>query len=116
MKSLDAMSNAKEEHEEKKEKGKKNSKAQKDKKKGQATKTKNVMEIEDEMIHGSEYVNDQTYEVEAVNSARKNYGKWEYGVKWVGYDEIDWVPYGNLVGEACRESSCFLFALSSFQF
>ena len=99
MKSLDAMSNTKED-EKKEEKAKKNGKAQKNDKKESATKEDNVVVVE--------YENVQAYDVEAVNSARMNGGKWEYEVKWVGYDEITWEPFSNLVTEACRESICFL--------
>ncbi len=98
MKVLDAMSNAKEAQ-------KKNSNAQKDKKEGQSKETENLVEKDDE----------KTYEVEKINSARKNGGKWEYAVKWIGFDGISWIPYGNLVGALCRESSRFLFVLPLFQ-
>ena len=85
-KTLDNTSNANEE-------AKKNSNAQKDKKTYQPTKTIHVEGTPNEKVHTSGRVNDDSYEIEAVLSARKKDGKWMYEVKWLGHVETTWVAY-----------------------
>lgn len=38
---------------------------------------------------------DETYEIEQIIRCRKNHGTVEYLVKFVGYDELEWVPKEN---------------------
>ena len=62
----------------------------------------------------------ETYIVKEVCSARKNGKKWEYGVKFTGYDgRIHWLPWSNL-NESCRECSfsswCFSFTKTEHSF
>ena len=53
---------------------------------------------ENEKVHKSGRVNDDSYEIEAVLSARKEDMKLMYEVKWLGHDETTWVTYKNLSG------------------
>ena len=82
-----------------KEEVKKNSNAQKDKR-DQPTKTNHVEGTQNETVYKSGRVNDDSYEIEAVLSPRKEYRKWMYEVKWLGHVETTWVTYKNLLGAA----------------
>ncbi|KAF5204437.1 Retrotransposable element tf2 protein type 1-like [Thalictrum thalictroides] len=44
---------------------------------------------------------DDTYEVEAVLDSRTRRNKVQYLVRWTGYDDLTWEPYGNLDG--CKD-------------
>ena len=95
MNTLGNTSNAKEEV-------KKNSNAQKDKKNNQPMKTNHVEGTQNEKVHNLGHVNDDSYEIEAVLSARKDDTKWMYDFNWLGHVETTWVTYKNLLG-ASRE-------------
>ena len=70
---------------------------------------------------GDKYEKEKTKEgIKRVWSARKNGKKWEYGVKFTGYDgRIHWLPWSNL-NESCRECSfsswCFSFTKTEHSF
>ena len=51
-----------------------------------------------EKVHESGRINEDSYEFEAVLSARKEDRKWMYEVKWLGHVETTWVTYKNLLG------------------
>ena len=57
--------------------------------------------------NGNDMKNDEVYPVESVCGARKTEKAWEYGVKFVGDEEIYWLPWGHL-DESCRETSISL--------
>ena len=80
------------------EEAKKNSNAQKDKKNNQPMKTNHVEVTQNEKIHKSGRVNGDSYEIEAVLSARMEDRKWMYEVKWLGHVETTWVTLNNLSG------------------
>ena len=91
MNTLGNTSNAKEEV-------KKNSNAQKDKKNNQPRKTNHVEGTQNEKVHKSGRVNDDSHEIEAVLSARKKDGKWMYEVKCLGHVGFTWVTFNKLSG------------------
>ena len=45
---------------------------------------------------------DENYQVERVLNLRKQKGKLEFEIKWMGYEETTWEPKTNLQGEACE--------------
>ncbi len=46
---------------------------------------------------------------------RKQKGKLEFEIKWMGYEETTWEPKTNLKGEACEFSlDCICSVLSSY--
>lgn len=47
-------------------------------------------------------VDEDVYQVERVLSMRKQKGKLEFEIKWLGYEETTWEPKTNLQGEACK--------------
>ena len=91
MNTLGNTSNAKEEV-------KKNSNAQKDKKNNQPMKTNYVEGTQNEKVHKSGRVNDDSHEIEAVLSARKKDRKWMYEVKCLGHVGFTWVTFNKLPG------------------
>ena len=95
MNTLGNTSNAKEEV-------KKNSNAQKDKKNNQPMKTNHVEGIQNEKVHKSGRVNDDSHEIEAVLSARKKDGKWMYEVKCLGHVGFTWGTFNKIL-EGFRE-------------
>ena len=47
---------------------------------------------------------------------RKQNGKVEFEIKWMGYEETTWEPKTNLQGEACEFSlDCIFSVLSSYK-
>ena len=51
------------------------------------------------------------YEVERVLNVRKQKGKLEFEIKWMGYEETTWEPKTNLQGEACEFSLDCIFSV-----
>ena len=47
-------------------------------------------------------VYEDVYQVERVLNVRKQKGKLEFEIKWMGYEETTWEPKTNLQGEACE--------------
>ena len=59
-------------------------------------------------------VDEDVYQVERVLNVRKQKGKLEFEIKWMGYEETTWEPKTNLQGEACELSlDCIFSVLSS---
>ena len=59
---------------------------------------RNEMRLKNEKVHKSGRVNDDSHEIEAVLSARKNDGKWMYEVKCLGHIGFTWVTFNKLSG------------------
>ena len=60
-------------------------------------------------------VDEDVYQVERVLNVRKQKGKLEFEIKWMGYEETTWEPKTNLQGEACEFSlDCIFSVLSSY--
>ena len=47
-------------------------------------------------------LDENVYQVERVLNVRKQKGKLEFEIKWMGYEETTWEPKTNLQGEACK--------------
>ena len=47
-------------------------------------------------------LDENVYQVERVLNVRKQKGKLECEIKWMGYEETTWEPKTNLQGEACE--------------
>ena len=59
-------------------------------------------------------VDEYVYQVERVLNVRKQKGKLEFEIKWMGYEETTWEQKTNLQGEACEFSLDCLFFSSFF--
>ena len=55
-------------------------------------------------------VDEDVYQVERVLNVRKQKGKLEFEIKWMGYEETTWEPKTNLQGEACEFSLDCIFS------
>ena len=61
-------------------------------------------------------VDEDVYQVERVLNVRKQKGKLEFEIKWMGYEETTWEPKTNLQGEACEFLlDCIFSVLSSYK-
>ena len=61
-------------------------------------------------------LDENVYQVERVLNVRKQKGKLEFEIKWMGYEETTWEPKTNLQGEACEFSlDCIFSVLSSYK-
>ena len=56
-------------------------------------------------------VDEDVYQVERVLNVRKQKGKLEFEIKWMGYEETTWEPKTNLQGEACEFSLDCIFSV-----
>ena len=60
-------------------------------------------------------LDENVYQVERVLNVRKQKGKLEFEIKWMGYEETTWEPKTNLQGEACEFLlDCIFSVLSSY--
>ena len=48
-----------------------------------------------QQVNDNRVLEEGEYEVEEVIHMRKRGRGYQILVKWVGYDELDWIPYGN---------------------
>ena len=61
-------------------------------------------------------LDENVYQVERVLNVRKQKGKLEFKIKWMGYEETTWEPKTNLQGEACEFLlDCIFSVLSSYK-
>ena len=60
-------------------------------------------------------LDENVYQVERVLNVRKQKGKLEFEIKWMGYEKTTWEPKTNLQGEACEFLlDCIFSVLSSY--
>ncbi len=52
---------------------------------------------------------ENVYQVERVLNVRKQKGKLEFEIIWLGYEETTWEPTANMQGEACKLLLKFIF-------